>query len=569
MPSTSSPNRIHTNLVMMYGVFSIVILTITSFQSYLGREDTLSDYRNMLSNYSAITEEALNSALQRVDSALYQVALEISETPRKLKPEYRKTLLLQKKLLKDIPELDFRVSSADGDLVASTGEAHFKSKDLNTSSANRDFFIKLKNAGAPESYLSGPTKAVARENRTIVVLGRRISSKRGQLLGVVSAAVDVEFFARIVKKVVVDDSSSFLVASGDDRTIIFRQPPRAGIVGTQVERQASFGSIAYGDKKNGLTEGPSSKDGKVRISSATWVGDFALFVAHSADKSKVLAQWYKSVFITFAVIILMLSIGWVFLLRHIKNGKLIFNQQAHLASTARLVALGEMAGGVAHQINTPLASILMATERIRSVASGEADSINRLSEVKEFSELVIETTSQIAKIISGLRNFARDGRNDSFVTTNVADIIEQVLALSSERFNSVGVALTFNRPLGPLLAPCRAAEIGQALVNLLHNSGDAISSTKGGWVKLSLEETEAEIRIKVIDSGSGIPKAIADHMFEPFFTTKAPGRGTGLGLSVSHGIIQRHGGRLVLDHTASNTTFVICLPKKSSGEVAA
>ena len=110
-----------------------------------------------------------------------------------------------------------------------------------------------------------------------------------------------------------------------------------------------------------------------------------------------------------------------------------------------------------------------------------------------------------------------------------------------------------------LQAQCRSAQVAQVLLNLLSNAYDAVESQVKRWVRISVAARGDEVEIAVTDSGRGIPPKIAPRIMEPFFTTKEIGRGTGLGLSLSKGIAEAHGGRLELDSHSPETRFVLTL----------
>ena len=125
-----------------------------------------------------------------------------------------------------------------------------------------------------------------------------------------------------------------------------------------------------------------------------------------------------------------------------------------------------------------------------------------------------------------------------------------------------GVALTVFLPHEPLRVRGSATQLAQILVNLVGNAADAVDPLPEGKraIELRVKETGGgKVSVAVVDSGPGVPPAIAARIMEPFFTTKAPGKGTGLGLSISHGLAQSMGGELSLDTKASRTTFVLTL----------
>lgn len=230
-----------------------------------------------------------------------------------------------------------------------------------------------------------------------------------------------------------------------------------------------------------------------------------------------------------------------------------------LVHSAKMASLGEMAGGVAHEINNPLSILLGYTGKLSrqlSKPSFELESI--LSDL----EKIKETTKRISSIVNGLSSFSRNSANDPFLETSLEKIITNTLGLCQEKLRINGVEIKIGK-IPDILFECRSAQISQVLLNLLNNAFDAISPFAIKWIQVDVQSiSDDRFRVIVTDSGNGIPAEIADKMMQPFFTTKEVGKGTGLGLSVSLGITQGHGGTLTLDKSCLNTRFVLELPIK-------
>ncbi len=230
--------------------------------------------------------------------------------------------------------------------------------------------------------------------------------------------------------------------------------------------------------------------------------------------------------------------------------------RSQLILTSKMSALGEMAGGIAHEINTPLAVIQMrADQLLEYIEEGSLTNETLVSSL----HAIENTVKRIAKIISGLRSFARDGRKDPMVLTSIAKIIDDTFSLCREKFNSHGVHLEFDHS-HDFEVECRPGEISQVILNLLNNSYDAIETISDKWVKIELDKIANLIFIRITDCGLGIPADVQKKIMQPFFTTKDIGKGTGLGLSISKGLIESHGGNLQIDSTHTNTSFMVILP---------
>ena len=232
--------------------------------------------------------------------------------------------------------------------------------------------------------------------------------------------------------------------------------------------------------------------------------------------------------------------------------------QTLLLQSSKMSALGEMAAGVAHEVNNPLAIIHTTASQLQELLQEEP--LDRPL-IIQISSCIEETANRIAKIIDGLRSFSRDGTRDPFQSYSVKKIIDETMALCSEKLKNNGIDLRIPKTPDTLVIECRATQIGQALLNLLNNAYDAIQFLPEKWIQVEVEVNKDDLEIRVTDSGAGVPEESRKRLFQPFFTTKEIGKGTGLGLSISKGIAEAHGGTFTLNTGCINTQFAIRLPK--------
>lgn len=227
---------------------------------------------------------------------------------------------------------------------------------------------------------------------------------------------------------------------------------------------------------------------------------------------------------------------------------------------AKLASLGEMAAGVAHEINNPL-SIITAT----------ASSLPRFLHDSEKLALKLEqidkATRRISKIVNALRKFSRSSDKSDFVKKPLAEIITETLVLTEAKANHLGTQIeTEIETDGTIM--CNEIEIEQVLINLINNGLDEIKNLDIKWIKIKLFEKNNKIVLQISDSGTGIPLEIQSKIFQPFFTTKPIGEGTGLGLSVVKGILDEHNASIeILQHSA-NTTFEIKFNNQLTSETS-
>jgi PAS domain S-box-containing protein len=233
-------------------------------------------------------------------------------------------------------------------------------------------------------------------------------------------------------------------------------------------------------------------------------------------------------------------------------------KQVQLVQAAKMSALGQLVSGVAHELNNPLSVIVGYGQLLlaREVPTAVLRPI----------ELMVSQADRMAKIVRNLLLFARQ-RPAERTTVNVNEVLEQTLALRINQLtvSAIAVEKKFARGLPPVMADPHQLE--QVFLNLLLNAEQAMLEGKtGGRIILNttLSRDGRMVHAEVIDDGPGIPQDALPHVFEPFFSTKPVGSGTGLGLSVSYGIVEEHGGHLVVESRPGRTVFRLEMPVAQS-----
>lgn len=239
--------------------------------------------------------------------------------------------------------------------------------------------------------------------------------------------------------------------------------------------------------------------------------------------------------------------------------------QMQLEYSARMASLGMMAGGVAHEINNPLAIIhASAANLVRQV---KTEGTVPVEVIVRTGQRIEQTANRIAKIIRSMRYLSREGSHDRLSLTPVAKIVEEALEVCRERFREHSVNLVAPRIDPALCVSCREVQIAQVVLNLLQNAYDAVMGQEGDrWIRVDVAAQDSWVVFSIIDSGPGIPPEIHTRIMEPFFTTKEVGKGTGLGLSISRAIVEQHGGKLELTRQDGHTCFSFRLPMPQPAE---
>ena len=233
--------------------------------------------------------------------------------------------------------------------------------------------------------------------------------------------------------------------------------------------------------------------------------------------------------------------------------------ETQLFQSAKLAAIGEMAAGVAHELNSPLTAIIGNSSLILRNASLDDKHIKLLEDIKACGQ-------RSKRIIQNLLTFSRQ---DNFAPEQVTinNVVEGSLNLVAYQIDKdkITISTDLNSPIPPLVG--NKQQLEQVVVNFLLNARDALEGLVDGEIKISTgmrEDAEAGcsvVEIKVVDNGRGIPKDTIGQIFTPFFTTKDKTKGTGLGLSVSMGIAQTHGGRIeVSSEVGKGSVFSLIIP---------
>ena len=239
--------------------------------------------------------------------------------------------------------------------------------------------------------------------------------------------------------------------------------------------------------------------------------------------------------------------------------------EAEAIRASHLASLGELAAGVAHEINNPVNGIINYSQIL-------ANKSRKGSREHDISTRIIKESDRIANIVRNLLSFARDSREDKH-PVEIQDLISEALALVETQMEKDGIELMIDIPPGLPAINAQPQQVEQVFLNIISNARYALNEKYDGehkdkileiYCKNIMTRRSPVMQITFHDRGTGIPPAILGKIINPFFSTKAGNQGTGLGLSISHGIISDHGGKLTIESTEGEFTKVIIdLPVKS------
>ncbi|HNS78292.1 MAG TPA: [Fe-Fe] hydrogenase large subunit C-terminal domain-containing protein [Syntrophorhabdus sp.] len=223
--------------------------------------------------------------------------------------------------------------------------------------------------------------------------------------------------------------------------------------------------------------------------------------------------------------------------------------QAHLLRTEKLASIGQLSAGVAHEINNPLGTIMIYAHLL---LKGMDKDDPRIEDI----ELIIGEANRAKEIVQGLLSFARETKLRQGLM-NVSDLLEDVLSLviNQSLFHNIRIEKSFVQDMPIIVAD--ETKLKQVFLNIILNAAQAMEGN--GKLTISTIIDKKHIKVKIQDTGPGIPPENMGKLFSPFFTTKE--KGTGLGLAISYGIVERHGGKIDVDsELGKGSTFIISLP---------
>lgn len=237
--------------------------------------------------------------------------------------------------------------------------------------------------------------------------------------------------------------------------------------------------------------------------------------------------------------------------------------RAMATASAKMAAVGEMAGGIAHELNGPLSVLQGTISHLIDQSENGQLTPEKLNQALQRNQKIAE---RMIRITQGLVNFARQIPQDAMISRSLEELMEEVHELSQERLHKQQIDLRLNMPNKNLWCNDRGTQVSQTVLNLINNAIDALATpndpSKNPWIEIDINKNQDYIHIGVTNNGPPIPETHRDFIFQPFFTTKKNQDGTGLGLSISRSLIENLGGELSYDKTSDHTRFVIRIPER-------
>jgi signal transduction histidine kinase len=236
--------------------------------------------------------------------------------------------------------------------------------------------------------------------------------------------------------------------------------------------------------------------------------------------------------------------------------------QQKLQYNDRLASLGTLAASVAHEINNPIAGVLNLSMLMQRILKDDGIPAGRVPEFRKYLSQVTNETSRVGHIVSDLLSFSRRGKPQRSAA-DLNRLVKTTVSLVDHKLKLANIALDLQLAENLPSVHCDGGQIQQVVLNLVLNAAESMQSHGTGTVTVKTwpGEDGNSVKVSVSDTGEGIPAEILPRIFDPFFTTKPDGKGVGLGLAVSYGIVQAHGGEIeAKSRVGEGTVFTMMLP---------
>ena len=380
---------------------------------------------------------------------------------------------------------------------------------------------------------------------------------------ILRATIDSEVFNRLVRSAQVGPSGDAYIVNSRGQL----QTPSRFAGGILMPAELDIGAVPPG---NTVVE-RVSPGGRTLFTAFTWLSSMPWLLVVDQDPREMpgplkLARWVD---LSIPLAANLLVLASVLLLVRLFIKQLQANDReraaldAQVAHSARLVSLGRMAAGVAHEINNPLAAIGELTGELQDILQPEV--LAQLPEGDICRDNLTKIMGQLERargVTHRMLKFARSAE-PTLEMLDLNQVVRESFSFVEKeaRFHNLAVELKLDPGL-PLI-PADRAQLQQVLLNLLNNALDAAG--QNGKLLIATDRDGAFAQVRVTDSGPGVPPEVGERVFDPFFTTKAPGQGTGLGLSISHSIMEKMGGTLTFESPpGQGATFIASLPTAGS-----
>lgn len=416
-----------------------------------------------------------------------------------------------------------------------------------------------RNSREKDAYISDVFEGLRHSPHFIIAIKGQSGAKRWTL----RATIDFLAFSHLVENIRMGETGYAYIIN--NQGVLQTRPPE------QRGKDFSFSEVKvvpYGGAPSGVSvREAEGSDGETYLAVSSRLNNGQWELVYQQNVSDAFSAMKRTEYITLIIFLLgsisivvtalLVSRKLVVRYRSIDQEAELMNKQ--MVETGKLAAIGELAAGIAHEINNPVAIMIEEAGWVSDLMQDEGQELNSANEIDRALKQVRTQGQRCKDITHKLLSFAR--QTDSRVTSvNISELIREVIDLSMQqaRYAHVEFSLDFEEGMPEIEGS--VTELQQVFLNLVNNSIQAMEQ-EGGILSVSCRENDSMAEVVVGDTGPGIPAANLSRIFEPFFTTKQVGKGSGLGLSICYGIIHQMGGEIDVESTVGvGTRFIIRLP---------
>ena len=565
LPDTGSIRfkRLRLGVVVLGALVILLFAGSSAHDAWRSYQYALTANDRELTNMANALAEQTVWSLQTVDLLLMDTARWYRSESRALPPDRIDAALAARaaavQQVRQVTIMDARGNQ----LYRSRG---FPVANINVS--DRSYFIAQRDNPGVGLFMSEPLTTRS-EGRAAVILSRRLDDDQGRFAGVVVANVDLEDLNQFYRAVDVGAGSAIQLLR-DDGTLLLRNPRMPDVVGRKFPALAAASTESIAAKP--LAKMLNPLDGHADFIAVAAVRNAPLRLAVTRDAAVALQPWRDETIraaIRTLIVIVLSALTLAFMMRQIR---LVAQAQidkekleSQLRQSQKMEAIGTLAGGIAHNFNNMLGAILGYGELALQHGATDAD-------LKRYLDNVMHAAERAKMLVERILGFSRSGLGDSR-PVNIQAVVRETLELL-EASLPTGIRIDGTLRAGTAAVMGDPTYLHQVTMNLCTNAVQAMDEC--GTLEVAVDRVElAEprtlsrgtvgpgdyVRLTVADTGAGIPPTILERIFDPFFTTKKVGEGTGLGLSVVHGIVADLGGAIdVASDLGRGTRFAVWLP---------
>jgi signal transduction histidine kinase/ActR/RegA family two-component response regulator len=544
---------LRVRLVLIVALVCAAVWLSTLFDTLRDREATLVMAERQHDNVAGALAEQAARALQAADLILRQAALLDPDSPGAANAREGIPELLRRHM-SGVPQVrNLFLFDPARHLHLSSAAAGLAYTDL----SDRSYYLMQREQPNLGLFVSEPFISRVTGEPTFV-LSRRLDGPGFR--GIVGAAVDVTYIRRFYQAIDLGAGSTIALLRNDGTTLVNRE--RADIRTAESPWLAALRALGSAEALHVRLD--HWQLGMARVSLRR-VRGYPAVVAVARSEHEILGAWREKAWKNFARTLVITALAALLLIAFLRQLERHERVTAQLHQSQKLEALGTLAGGIAHDFNNVLGAVLGYGElALQHAAAGGLQ--------RRYIDNIIVAANRARELVARILAFSRPGVG-SARPVSLPQIIAEVHSLTCASLPP-GVTVEVSVAPGPLVAAGDAAQLHQMLANLLTNALQAVAA--GGEVVVRAapvaisEARDCTVgrlqaaryaRVDVMDSGAGMSAAQVERIFEPFFTTKPVGAGTGLGLSLVHGIVLDHGAALEVDsRPGGGTTFSVYLP---------